>query len=138
MCVDLHREHVLQLSCFIFTAVSISDNLQAPEAFPCRTRYLLPAGSPGCPSTQDVMPVDFSLSPLYLSSGRRTVPASQGCEMAFRRRSQLWASWRALQVSTHHSIGPWRFSGATWPCAVCDTQRFAPLGCYKSRVYDRS
>lgn len=50
------------------------DHLQVPEAFPCRTQYLLPAGSSGCPSTQDVMPDGFSLSPLYPCSGGRTVP----------------------------------------------------------------
>lgn len=55
---------MLQLSCFIFAAVSISDNLQVPEVFPRRTLYLLP-GSSGCHSAQDLMPDVFSLSTFY-------------------------------------------------------------------------
>lgn len=55
-------------ACFNFHVSStqpfISDNLQVPEALPPRTQYLLPAGSAGCPSTQDVMHDGFSLSPL--------------------------------------------------------------------------
>lgn len=64
VCVDLHREHMLHLSCFTCTAISASHYFHVPEAFPHRTQYLLPAGSSGCPSMWDVMPNGFSLSPL--------------------------------------------------------------------------
>lgn len=108
VCMDLHREHTLQLSCFTCTGISASAYLQVPEAFPRRTQYLPPAGSSGCPSMCDMMPHGFSLCPLYPCSGRRTVFTSQGCEMGFRKRQKPCSSWRALQVSPHHITRSWR------------------------------
>lgn len=122
MCINLHRERVLQLSCFTCTAVSVSDNIQVPEAFPHRTQYLLPAGSSGCPIMHDVMPGGFCLTLLHVYSGGRIVPISQSSEMAFRKRSNpCWWSSRALQVSPHYFTGPWRFSGPMQACAACGT-----------------
>ena len=120
--------------CFICTAVYISDSLQVPEAFPRRTQHLLPAGISGCPSTHDVMPDGFSSSPLYACSGGRTVPASPGCEMAFRKRSKPWGvlegstglptllCWALEVIRSHAALcSTWHPAlGASWVLKIGD------------------